>query len=113
VKETTVSKDQGPEYDRTGATTAIERRGNVRQTTHAVFTVRMTDAQLMGGGQNVSRSGAYFVTSDEIPVEVRFVANGKETEVSGKIARIDSVSPGTFGIAIEFGQRLPESKLPT
>lgn len=107
-----MSKDQGPEYDRTGATTTIERRGNVRQTTHAVFTVRTTDAQLMGGGQNVSRTGAYFVTSDEIPVEVRFVANGKETQVAGKIVRIDSVSPGTFGIAIEFGQRLPESKLP-
>jgi hypothetical protein len=66
----------------------------------------------MGGGQNVSRSGAYFVTSDEIPVEVSFSANGKETQVAGRIIRIDSVSPGTFGIAVEFGQRLPDSKLP-
>jgi hypothetical protein len=107
-----VSSENGHVYDRTGASTAIERRGNVRATTHAVFTVRMTEAQLMGGGQNVSRSGAYFVTSDEIPIEVRFVANGRETQTAGKIVRIDTVSPGTYGIAIEFGQRLPESKLP-
>ena len=102
-----------PDYDRTGATTAIDRRGNVRQTTHAVFTVRMSEAQLMGGGQNVSRSGAYFITSDEIPVEISFSSNGKETQVAGRIVRIDSVSPGTFGIAVEFGQRLPESQLPS
>lgn len=106
-----MSSENGPDYDRTGASTSIERRGNGRTMTHAVFTVRMTEAQLMGGGQNVSRSGAYFVTSDEIPIEIRFIANGRETQTGGKIVRIDSVSPGTYGIAIEFGQRLPESKL--
>lgn len=107
-----MSGENGRGYDRTGASTAIERRGNVRETTHSVFTVRMTEAQLMGGGQNVSRSGAYFVTSDEIPIEIRFVANGRETQAAGRIVRIDTVSPGTYGVAIEFGQRLPESKLP-
>ena len=107
-----MSSENAPDYDRTGASTSIDRRGNVRQTTHAVFTVRMNEAQLMGGGQNLSRSGAYFVTSDEIPIEICFIANGKETQTGGKIVRIDTVSPGTYGIAIEFGQRLPESKLP-
>jgi PilZ domain-containing protein len=106
-----VSSENAPDFDRTGASTSIDRRGNVRATTHAVFTVRMGEAQLMGGGQNLSRSGAYFVTSDEIPIEICFVANGKETQTGGKIVRIDTVSPGTYGIAIEFGQRLPESKL--
>jgi len=110
--ETTVATESSPDYDRTGASTAIDRRGNVRQTTHAVFTVRMTEAQIMGGGQNVSRSGAYFVTSDEIPVEISFSANGKETHVTSRIIRIDSVSPDTFGIAVKFGQHLPDSQLP-
>ena len=106
-----MSNDQ-PQHDRTGASTTVDRRGNVRQTTHAVFTARLSAIQLLGGGRDISRSGAYFMTSDEIPVEVTFNVNGQDTTVGARIVRIDAVSPGTFGVAVHFDQRLPESQLP-
>ena len=110
-QETTVS-NVNPMSDRTGAATSVERRGNVRQTTHAVFTARLSAVQLLGGGRDISRSGAYFTTSDEIPCEVTFNVDGRDTTVGARIVRIDAVSPGTFGIAIHFDQRLTESQLP-
>jgi hypothetical protein len=106
-----VSNEQA-QHDRTGAATSVERRGNVRTTTHAVFTARLSAVQLLGGGRDISRSGAYFTTSDEIPCEVTFNVNGHDTTVGARIVRIDAVSPGTFGVAIHFDQRLPDSQLP-
>ena len=106
------SHESKTSYDRTGAKTSVERRGNVRRLTHAVFTARFDAAQVMGGGRDISRSGAYFTTSDEIPCEVTFNANGRDTTVGARIVRIDAVSPGTFGVAIHFDQRLPDAQLP-
>ena len=107
-----MSNDDQPQHDRTGAATTVERRGNVRQTMHAVFTARLSAIQLLGGGRDISRSSAYFMTSDEIPCEVTFNVDGQDTTLGARIVRIDAVSPGTFGIAVHFDQRLPESKLP-
>lgn len=107
-----MSTELHPAFDRTGAKTLIERRGNVRHPTHAVFTARLGEVQLMGGGRDVSRSGAFFFTSDEIPLEVSFTINGKETKVPAKIVRIESISPGTFGIAVQFDHRLTEGEMP-
>ena len=107
-----MSNDDQPQHDRTSAATTMERRGNVRQTMHAVFMARFSAIQFLGGGRDISRSGAYFMTSDEIPCEVTFNVDGQDTTLGARIVRIDAVSPGTFGIAVHFDQRLPESKLP-
>ena len=98
--------------DRTGAKTSVERRGNVRRLTHAVFTARFDAQQIMGGGRDVSRSGAYFMTSDELKFDVSFAAEGKEIRVPAKIVRIEQISPGTLGVALQFDRRLHEHELP-
>jgi len=106
------SHDASKSFDRTGAKTAVERRGNVRSPTHAVFTARMEPSQVMGGGRDVSRSGAYFITSDEFKLEVTFSAGGRELRVPARIARIEALSAGTLGIAVQFDRRLHEHELP-
>ncbi len=100
------------EFDRTGANTVVERRGNTRRVTHAVFTARIDATQLMGGGRDISRSGAYFVTSDELKLEVTYTANGREVTAPAKVIRMEQVSPGTLGIAVHFERRLHEQELP-
>ncbi|MSR45484.1 MAG: PilZ domain-containing protein [Planctomycetes bacterium] len=100
------------QFDRTGAQTMVERRGNVRRATHAIFTGRFEPAQVMGGGRDVSRSGAYFITSDEVRLEVCFDSNGREVRAPAKIIRVEQVSPGTYGIAVQFERRLHDHELP-
>lgn len=98
--------------DRTGAKTTVERRGNTRAPTHAVFTARLESSQVMGGGRDVSRTGAYFITSDEIRLDVTFSANGREVRAPAKVIRMESISPGTLGVAVQFERRLHEHELP-
>ncbi len=100
------------EFDRTGAKTMVERRGNVRRPTHAIFTARFEPSQVMGGGRDISRSGAYFVTSDELRLEMAYDKDGREVRTPAKIVRIEQLSPGTFGIAVQFERRLHEHELP-
>ena len=99
-------------FDRTGAKTIVDRRGNVRHPTHAVFTARFDASQVMGGGRDISRSGAYFITSDELKIEVSYTANGREIKAPAKLIRVEAISPGTLGIAVEFQRRLHEHELP-
>jgi hypothetical protein len=99
-------------FDRTGAKTVVERRGNVRRLTHAVFTARMEPSAVLGGGRDLSRSGAYFITSDEVKLEVSFSSNGREITVPAKVIRMESISPGTLGIAVQFERRLHDHELP-
>ena len=106
------SQQPKPTFDRTGARTSVERRGNVRRLTHAVFTARFDAQQIMGGGRDVSRSGAYFMTSDELKFDVSFSAGGREVSVPAKIVRIEAISPGTLGFALQFDRRLHEHELP-
>jgi hypothetical protein len=106
------SHESKTSYDRTGAKTSVERRGNVRRITHAVFNARFDAAQVMGGGRDISRSGAYFMTSDEVKLEVSFAANGRDLSIPAKIVRIEPISPGTLGIAVQFDRRLHEHELP-
>lgn len=101
-----------PEYDRTGARTVVERRGNSRRATHAIFNARLEPSQVMGGGRDVSRGGAYFVTSDDIRLEVTFSAGGREVRAPARVVRMEQLSPGTLGIAVQFDRRLHEHELP-
>ena len=107
-----MGKQESRSVDRTGANTAVDRRGNVRRTTHAVFTARLEPSQVMGGGRDISRSGAYFVTSDEVKLELSFHASGRELRISARVIRMESISPGTLGIAVQFDRRLHDHELP-
>ena len=100
------------EFDRTGNQTQVERRGNVRRATHSIFTARIPEQPVLGGGRDVSRGGAYFITSDELRLEVTFTSNGREVHAPAKIVRIEQLSPGTLGVAVQFERRLHDHELP-
>ena len=63
-------------------------------------------AEVTGVGTNVSQTGAYFVTGDEIPVELTLEKKGRQKVVYGKIVRLEQISEGSQGVAIEFDTRL-------
>jgi len=86
-------------------TPTIERRGNPRRSTISVFTIRFRDEGVMGIGKDVSTTGAYFVTSDEIYGELQYEVNGEEQKVPVRLVRIDKVSNGTLGIAVRFEKK--------
>jgi hypothetical protein len=94
--------------DRTGDRTMIEKekRSSVRKTTCCRFVVTIDSATIEGAGSNISQTGAYFVTCDEIPANIVIQEDGREREIQGRIMRIDTVSKGSQGIAIQFDRRL-------
>jgi len=89
-----------------------DRRGNPRRQTIAVFTMRFPESSLMGAGKNVSEGGAYFVTSDDVPVEVCFERNGKEQKRAARLIRVDRITSGTIGVAVEFDRPMIERDSP-
>ena len=86
----------------------LDRRGNPRRPTMAVVTLRFPEGTIMGAGRDLSRTGAYFITSDEIQVDVQLECDGKEVRTPAKLVRIDNLSPGTHGIAVHFERELEE-----
>lgn len=91
---------------------ASERRGNPRQETFAIFTMRFPEGTVLGTGRNISRSGGYFVSSDEVHVEVLYEKDGVEHRAPARLVRADTIAPGTTGYAVEFSPRLAEGDLP-
>ena len=89
-----------------------DRRGNPRRSTFAVFTMRFPETAVMGAGKNVSTGGAYFVTSDEVQVELCFEKGGDEKKISARLVRMDRISPGTMGVAVKFENPLADEELP-
>ncbi|MHC4944658.1 MAG: PilZ domain-containing protein [Planctomycetota bacterium] len=85
-----------------------EKRSAARKATCSRFVVNIDSATIEGAGSNISQTGAYFVTCDEIPVEVVIEDEGREHRVQGRITRIDTVSKGSQGVAIQFERRLLE-----
>ena len=79
-----------------------ERRGNPRRPFTAVFTIRFSENTVLGSSKDVSPNGAYFVTNDDVEVEVQFEIDGKETRVPGRIIRLEEVARGSKGVAVEF-----------
>lgn len=85
-----------------------EKRRSSRKPTRAVFFMSLNESRIEGVGSNISREGAYFITCDEIPVELEIQEDEGERKVFGKIKRIEYISDGTKGIAVQFDNKLPE-----
>jgi hypothetical protein len=83
-----------------------EKRKSPRNPVHTTFSLSIQATQVGGMGSDMSQKGAYFVTSDDIPVELTIEREGEERTVTGKIVRMDPVSEGTQGIAIQFDTRV-------
>ena len=82
-----------------------EKRGHLRKPIRSFITALLTPVRIEGIGSNLSETGAYFVTCDDIPVEIMIQEGNKERKIYGKIVRIDSISEGSHGVAIEFDTR--------
>ena len=94
-----------------GSPRSSDRRGNPRKPTIAVFTLRWADGCVLGSGRDLSATGAYLVTSDDLEVQVRFSVGGREVERRARIVRVESVAPGSLGIALQFEAPLLDGEL--
>ena len=92
-------------------TKSTDRRRHPRKESPRALTLRLTDAPMLAAGRDVSASGAYVVTGDEIPVEVLLESGGRETIVAAKLVRIDAIAHGTLGIALRFDRDLTPQEL--
>ena len=83
-----------------------EKRHSSRKSSRSTFSMMVQDCQIDGVGSNISQTGAYFVTCDDISVELIIRDGHGERKVPGKIVRIETVSEGSSGVAIRFETRL-------
>lgn len=83
-----------------------EKRRSPRKVTCSRFEMNTELAVIEGTGSNISQEGAYFVTCDEVPVEVKIRGEHGERRVRAKIVRIDRISEGSLGVAVRFETRL-------
>jgi hypothetical protein len=85
-----------------------EKRSSNRKNTCSEFVLTIDGAQIEGAGSNISQTGAYMVTCDEIPVELVIRGKHEERTVSARIVRIDKISEGSRGVALRFETRLKD-----
>lgn len=85
-----------------------EKRSTNRKNTCSEFVLTIDGAQIEGAGSNISPTGAYFVTCDEIPVELVIRGKHEERTVAARIVRIDRISKGSRGMALRFETRLKD-----
>jgi hypothetical protein len=83
-----------------------EKRSTQRQPTRAQFCMKVNIDSMEGVGSNISQTGAYFITCDEIPVELTIEGKHKSIDAVGQIVRVDRISEGSIGIAIKFDTRI-------
>ena len=82
-----------------------EKRHSSRKTSRSAFVMTVNPIEIEGVGSNISQTGAYFVTCDEIPVELVIKDGQGERKIPGKIVRIDTVIEGSHGVAVHFDTR--------
>lgn len=102
--------EENPSMDE-GVYIEKEKRGYNRKPTRASFTMVMEPHQVDGIGNNISQKGAYFVTCDNIPVELIIKGANGSRSVYGNIVRIDRVSESSMGVAVEFESRILDTEL--
>ncbi len=85
-----------------------EKRRALRKSDCSEFKLDIDSASIGGFGSDISRTGAYIVTCDEISIAITIKASNREQKVSGRIVRIDSISKGSHGVAIQFDTPLKD-----
>ena len=85
----------------------IEKRGSRRRPTTAEVTIEVLGAEIEAVGRDISKGGLYALTGDPLHVRVVLREGTRETEVTGRIVRVDSPASETTGIAIVFDRPIP------
>jgi hypothetical protein len=88
-----------------------EKRGAQRKPIRASFSMTIEGARVEGMGKDVSQTGAYFITGEDIPVEVTIKSDNGEQTVMGKIVRIDQIGTAAQGIAVQFDTRITDMRI--
>ncbi len=83
-------------------TSTADRRVANRRSANGTVKL-MLDATTLGGEiDNISKTGMLFFTEGELRLKVEFEENGKPTQRSGRLVRVQRMRADHTGWAIEF-----------
>ena len=76
-----------------------EKRGNVREPARRPVRLSLPAAELKGLTRDVSASGAFVISAQDLPVEVE-IGDGEARPA--KVVRLELLPGGGIGLALEF-----------
>jgi hypothetical protein len=86
------------------------RRRAERQDIEAAVSLRLPEIELEGGSANLSKTGIYFVTGDELCVEVWI--QGEDQPRRGRIVRVGQLREGELGVAVRLDPQPGQASQP-
>ena len=84
------------------STSVGERRRSSRRDSDLHLSVEICAREIHGQAENISSAGVFFFSHEPFPVTVRIEQDGHSQTYSGKLVRVERLSPETTGFAIEF-----------
>ena len=79
-----------------------ERRRSSRRDSDLRLSVTPATAEIHGRAENISSAGVFFFCDEPLQVTVRIEQDGHSQTYSGRLVRVERLSPETTGYAIEF-----------
>ena len=84
------------------ASTVDERRARERSASYSNLRVRLETLAFEGVSDNLSEAGVYFTSSERLRVTVELEGSEGWRVLSGRLVRVQGMSPDSTGYAIEF-----------
>jgi hypothetical protein len=84
------------------ATGVGERRRSSRRDSDLRLTVDLVTPRIEGRAENISTAGVFFFAHEPLQVTVRLDDGDRSQTFTGKLVRLERLSPETTGYAIEF-----------
>lgn len=84
------------------ATGVGERRRSNRRDTDVQLEVAVETRTIAGRAENISAAGVFFFADGPLQVTVKLLQDGQSQTYTGKLVRVERLSPETTGFAIEF-----------
>jgi hypothetical protein len=79
-----------------------ERRKSNRRDSDVHLEVEVESRTIEGRAENISSAGVFFFADGPLQVNVKIVQDGHSQTYTGKLVRVERLSPETTGFAIEF-----------
>jgi hypothetical protein len=79
-----------------------ERRRNTRRDSDLQLSVAPRTGEIHGRAENISSAGVFFFCDEPLRVTVKIEQDGHSQTYSGRLVRVERLSPETTGYAIEF-----------
>lgn len=78
------------------------RRRAERRESDAEVQVRVEPGTVTGHAENLSAAGVFFFSPDQVRVRIEVTEHGVSRTYTGRLVRVESLSPHTNGFAVEF-----------